>query len=54
MTKPRREPPIDEILSEPVIRLLMTSDGVDDAKLRRLLVDIDRRRRAAPASHRGT
>ena len=45
MTEWRRDPPVDELLSEPVIRLLMARDGVDEARLRRLLAEIERRRR---------
>ena len=45
MTEWRREPPVDELLSEPVIRLLMARDGVDEVRLRRLLAEIERRRR---------
>jgi hypothetical protein len=52
VTEPRREPPIDEILAEPVIRLLMARDGVDDARIRRLLAEIARRRREAPGKRR--
>lgn len=45
VTEWRREPPVDELLSEPVIRLLMARDGVDEVRLRRLLAEIERRRR---------
>ena len=31
------EPRLDELLSDPLIRLLMRADGVDPAELRRLL-----------------
>lgn len=39
----RREPPIDELLRDPVARLLMERDGVDEAMLRRLLEQVGQR-----------
>ena len=38
-----REPSLDEILADPLIRLLMTSDKVDDSALRRLVMQSDGR-----------
>ena len=39
----RREPPINEILRDPLTRLLMERDGVDEATLRRLLEQVGQR-----------
>lgn len=39
----RREPPIDELLRDPVARLLMERDGVDEVMLRRLLEQVGQR-----------
>jgi hypothetical protein len=33
------EPPLDEVLSDPIIRLVMRRDGVTPAALRRCIVD---------------
>jgi hypothetical protein len=43
MSDVRREPPINEILRDPLTRLLMARDGVDEAALRRLLRQMSRR-----------
>ena len=40
-----REPPLDEILADPMARLLMRRDGVDEAGLRRFLAELSRRLR---------
>ena len=34
------EPSLDEILAEPIVRLLMARDGVDEADLRRLVREL--------------
>ena len=38
-----REPSVDEILSDPVIRLVMERDGLSDAAVRALIADARRR-----------
>jgi hypothetical protein len=38
------EPSLDELLSEPIIRLLMARDGVDEEIVRRLAGDVCRNR----------
>jgi hypothetical protein len=43
MNNLRREPPIDELLRDPLTRLLMARDGVAEATLRRLLERIGKR-----------
>jgi hypothetical protein len=43
MNNLRREPPIDELLRDPLTRLLMARDGVEEADLRRLLERIGKR-----------
>jgi hypothetical protein len=39
----RREPPLNEILRDPLTRLLMERDGVDEATLRHLLKQVSKR-----------
>jgi hypothetical protein len=34
------EPSLDEILAEPIVRLLMARDGVDEAEIRRLVQEL--------------
>jgi len=48
MNDVRREPPINEILRDPLTRLLMARDGVDEASLRRLLRQMRQRLMRAP------
>jgi hypothetical protein len=48
MSELRREPPIDELLRDPVAKLLMARDGVDEATLRRLLERVGRRLHEEP------
>ena len=43
MNDVRREPPINEILRDPVTRLLMARDGVEEESLRRLLRQMSKR-----------
>ena len=43
MNDVHREPPINEILRDPLTRLLMERDGVDEATLRRLLEQVSQR-----------
>jgi hypothetical protein len=43
----RREPSLDELLGDPATRLLMRSDGVDEAMLRDLLAHLGARVAAA-------
>jgi hypothetical protein len=38
-----REPSVDEILSDPLIRLIMERDGLNDAAVRTLIADTKRR-----------
>jgi hypothetical protein len=44
----RREPPLSEILRDPLTRLLMARDGVDEASLRRLLRHMSQRLKRMP------
>ena len=46
-TTSRREPSLDELLGDPATRLLMRSDGVDEAMLRDLLAHLGARVAAA-------
>jgi hypothetical protein len=48
MNDVRHEPPINEILRDPLTRLLMARDGVDEASLRRLLRQMSKRLRREP------
>lgn len=41
-----REPSIDEMLAEPIVRALMTADGVRAGKLKTLLRSVAKRLRA--------
>jgi hypothetical protein len=38
-----REPSVDEILSDPLIQLIMERDGLSDDEVRTLMVDTKRR-----------
>ena len=42
-TDPNREPALDEILSDPVIRAVMRRDGLDPCEVRRFMVETARR-----------
>jgi hypothetical protein len=48
------EPSIEELLSEPIVRLLMASDGVAPADLRRLCIAVRARLRAETMGSPGT
>ena len=43
------EPGLDDLLGDPVMRLLMRRDGIEEGGLRRLLVEVGRRRGAGGA-----
>jgi len=45
----RQELTLDQMLADPIVRLLMNRDGVEDAEIRRLIEGLRARRSAAPA-----
>jgi hypothetical protein len=45
--EPSAEPSIDDLLSDPIIRAVMTADGVDPDKLRDLLRSVAERLQAS-------
>lgn len=47
----QHDPTLDELLDEPIIRLLMASHGVTAAEIRRLMDDA--RKRRGPAANSG-
>lgn len=46
MSKTRREPPLVEVLDEPIVKLLMAADRVDERTLRSLLRTVTRNLKA--------
>jgi hypothetical protein len=42
-----REPTLDDLLAEPAVRMLMTSDRVEEAVLRRLATEVRERTQAS-------
>jgi len=44
----RNEPSIDDILQDPIVRLLMQRDGVSEQSLRQNLTPLNEARRALP------
>jgi hypothetical protein len=45
-----REPPIDELLNDPVMQLVMARDGVSDAALLAMMAELGERLRGRLAS----
>ncbi|MFN3550069.1 MAG: hypothetical protein ACK4U0_21505 [Mesorhizobium sp.] len=43
----QNDPTLDELLDEPIVRMLMASDGVSAREVRKLMAEAQRRDRAA-------
>lgn len=43
MSKDRREPLLEELLTDPLVHLIMKRDGIEPEQVRRLCEDIRRR-----------
>jgi hypothetical protein len=43
LAKMRREPALDDVLNDPIVRLIMKADGVTEADLRVLLATLRER-----------
>jgi hypothetical protein len=52
MTRIHREPTLEEILSEPIVRAMMKADSVEPHDLTEMLRRVARRRREATQSDR--
>jgi hypothetical protein len=48
--RPERELTLDEMLSDPIVRLVMSRDGVEDDQVRKLFGHLRPRNRAAVSS----
>jgi hypothetical protein len=49
MRGPEEEPALDELLSDPMTKALMASDGVEPRRIKELLIEAQGRYQAAPS-----